>query len=312
MIMSLQKTIHIPVCYVSDENYAKPLTVSMFSVLANTSHHIDFYILENQIRSSTKKKMRKSLGVFNNFTLTFIPVDAGGVVKKFPVHGHFTVSNYLRYFLPELCPNLGKCIYLDVDTIIKYDIYDLFSTDLDGYSVGAVGEETVAKKPYIQERYKALNLSSEHIYFCSGIMLLDLDKWRVQDMTNRLIKLTQEKSDLLFYADQDVFNIMFDKNNYKPLELDWGREIWQLSIDVETDKYLVYSCKLIHYDGMDKPWNKSCWFDSYFWHYAKETLFYKKPSRWRMFWSYLRYRIFGEKYKQEYQRNQTVLDAYRK
>ncbi len=312
--MVQNKIKRIPVFYASDENYAKPLTVSMYSVLANTTHHIDFYILENDIKSETKEIIQKSLACFDNFTITYLHLDKKDVLKSFPVMRHFTLCNYFRYFMPELCPNIKKCVYLDVDTIVRHDIYDLYSINLGKYLIGAVGEVAVNEMAYIQERIRNLELNPKHVYFCSGIMLMNLEKCHAQDVTNKLIKLTEENWYLIKYVDQDVLNILFDNNQYKSIDLDWGREIRKMSIDSKKKKSIVKKCKIIHYDGERKPWNQKCWFDGYFWLYAKKTLFYPKPSFFKIIGSFVRY-VFcisknRKKYKKEYQQNKTAFAAY--
>ena len=288
--MAKENMKHVPVFYSSNENYAKPLTVSMYSVLANTSHHIDFYVMENDINPETKQKMRESLKEFDNFTLNFIRVNDGGL-EGCPNLLWYTKCAYFRYLIPELCPHVNKAVYLDVDIILKSDIEELFSMDLDGFSLGAAaGERSFLDQFEWQRKHlESIGVSKTHNYFNSGVLLIDLELWRDLGMTDTLIKTTQKLSYLLRFADQDVLNIIFDNNQFKDIGFLWGGLNVFAPQEMKENKELVDAYRLVHFCGQDKPWHKICEFDSWFWKYAKQTVFYSRPSLfqvWSLFFKY--------------------------
>lgn len=311
--MAGKKMKKISIIYASDEKYAAPLTVSMYSVLANTTHHIDFYILENNIKLSTKEKIQKSLKDFNNYTLTFIPIDLNKV-KNFPDLQWYSLNMYSRYFIPEILDYLDKCIYLDVDIILKHDIADLFSTDLDEFALAAVvGEPDILKENNFREHLKILGLASEHIYFGSGVLIFNSRLWRDKNLVAKLLKITDRNKNKLKYPDQDALNILFNNNQYKKLDLFWNRDLNQLKKDVEQKVADVSSCHLIHFDGPAKPWDKNVFCDDLFWSYAIRTVFYKKPSFFTVFSGLLRYKFCISKkrqiYKNKYKRLRKIFES---
>lgn len=302
----------IPIFYASDENYAAPLTVSMFSVLSNTKQHIDFYILENNIKRSTKKKMRKSLDRFSNHTLQFISVDMDKV-KDFPNLQWYSLNMYSRYFIPELCNNIDKCIYLDVDIIVKHDIADLFSIDLDGCAIGAViGEPNILKEQQFQNHIKNLGLDDKHIYFGSGVLVFSANQWRRNNLCKKLVTITADNKNVLKYPDQDALNILFNNNKYKQLDLQWNRDLNQIQQDLKKDSMAIDKCHLIHFDGPAKPWTDKCFCDEFFWQYAINTMLYQKPTILELLWSYIRYKFCitqkRKKYKKKYKQNKRKLE----
>ncbi len=305
---------HIPVFYASNENYARACVVSMFSILSNTNHHIDFYVLDNRIRRSTKRKMRNALKRFNNHTLTFIPIDEKQL-HGMPTYLWFTLTAYFRYYIPELCPNVNKCIYLDVDTIINHDIYDLWNVDLDGHILAAVpAEQGYLQDSNFQKYFQDMGLSNEHVYFGSGIMLFDVDLWRKRQSLSSLLKITRYHHDVIKYADQDALNILCSPNKYKPLDTLWGRDIRTLAKEMSEYKSIETTCKLVHFDGPIKPWHKKCFGDWLFWKYAKQTGLYPRPSLFKLRYLYLKYKfstLRTRRYKKyNYICNKTKFRAY--
>jgi len=288
--MAKENMKHIPVFYSSNENYAQPLTVSMYSILANTSHHVDFYIMENDITPETKQKMQESLKDFDNFSLNFIHVNDGDL-EGCPNLLWFTKCTYFRYFMPGLCPHVKKAVYLDVDIILKSDIEELFSIDLDGFSLGASAGERgfLDQAEWLWRHLEKVGLSKTHNYFGAGVLLIDLDLWRDLGMTEKLIQTTQKLSYLLKYPDQDVLNIIYNDNQFKDIGFLWGGANSCASSETEQNKKLVDAYKLVHFCGQNKPWCKICNFDSWFWKYATQTVFYSRPSLFQVWFLFFKY-----------------------
>ena len=74
-------------------------------------------------------------------------------------------------FLPE---NVNRILYLDCDAIVRHNLNKLWSTTLDETDViAAVIKPTVAQKTR-----NRLNLPQDCYYYNSGVLLVDLAKWR--------------------------------------------------------------------------------------------------------------------------------------
>lgn len=74
-------------------------------------------------------------------------------------------------FLPE---NVNRILYLDCDAIVRHNLNKLWSTTLDETEVIAAGiKPTVAQKTRSR-----LNLPQDCYYYNSGVLLVDLAKWR--------------------------------------------------------------------------------------------------------------------------------------
>ena len=55
-------------------------------------------------------------------------------------------------------------------------------------------------------------------YFNAGVMIIDLKKWKANDLKNKSLKIIEENKEKLLFWDQDVLNLYFD-DQYEPLPI---------------------------------------------------------------------------------------------
>ena len=71
----------------------------------------------------------------------------------------------------------------------------MFELDLNGYPIAAV-----------QDNYGwELSING----FNAGVLLINNDMWREQNITHDLLVLTEEKQEQVVMADQSILNILF-------------------------------------------------------------------------------------------------------
>ena len=269
---------NIPIFLTSDENYAPYLTVTAYSILNNTNSFIEFYILDGGISEKSKQLIKSSLDNFQNFSVNFIDMQAYDL-NRFPNLKHYSVNTFARFFIPEIFPEAGKIIYLDVDTVVKNDIADLYNAQMDGFPLAAILEDYCAfnaeyLKKEIYPEYKGGTK-----YFNAGVLLMDIQKFIQNNYSQKLIDTAIKYMDKLSTADQDVFNIVFE-NNFKILDYkynfmpDYFEALKRLYPDsAESIKENAY---VVHYTWY-KPW-KTILTEAFneFWTIAERTLFYER------------------------------------
>ena len=242
----------IPVFLACDDNYAPFLCTTMYSMLMHTKSNIDFYVMDGGISKKNKKLIMQSLKKFKHKNIRYIDMSKFGL-NRFPNLKHYSLNTFSRYFIPEIAPNLGKVIYIDVDVIIKGDIAELYSEDLGKYAVGAVLEDFyVGNYTTLKEKIWPKYRGGDQ-YFNAGVMLLDIQKFIKNKYQEKLIGLTTQLFDKLSCPDQDVFNILFDgkfkildyRYNFMP---DHSEMLKKKHPERGEVKPLV-----IHYTGK-KPW----------------------------------------------------------
>ncbi len=270
--------MNIPIFLASDENYAKYMAVTMTSIFTNTEEFIEFYILDGGITDETKKKFEDLKLIKQNFSIEFIKVDMS-LFENFPTVAHFTASMYSRFLIPDLKPEINKAIYMDVDVIVNGDIKELFNIDLENYPIAAtpyLHELEANPENWCDSIKKRIGLNLRSKYFNSGLLLMDCDYFRKNNLQKFLFETTKEKAKDLLCPDQDILNITFE-NNYKILPANYN-----LIIDM-TDKNIFDKYKdgfyVLHYTGGKgyRPWlNSECLGSQEFWKNAQNTPFYEQ------------------------------------
>ena len=250
----------INICFAADEHYLQYMATAMVSLLKNasTEDELHFYILCNQISDSSKEYI-KSLKNFKDFDIDFLDMDIKEF-EEFPSGGsHISNTTYFRYKIAELCPNIDKIIYIDCDVIVKTSISELFEVDLTGYWIGGVEDigyyywRTVDDSFYI---YKT------GFYINAGMLLINLDEWRKNDLFHKFIDYTIKNADKIKIGDQDVINqVCIEK--IKELDYKWNvqdsfyRAKPERAFNPNCQK-IIYASKhpaIIHYTCIKKPWN---------------------------------------------------------
>ena len=181
---------------------------------------------------------------------------------------YYTISIFYRLFIAKKYPEYRKAIYLDCDITVVGDISELFNTELEGNIFGVVVDDVIGSV----EEFKVYATEGVGVrydrYFNSGMLVMDLDKYRSEDILGKFIKLLTTYNFETAAPDQDYLNVLC-KDMVKYLDKGWNR----MSVDEDFDGKL----NLIHYNNFRKPWYyDNVPYGKYFWEYAKKTNFYDK------------------------------------
>ena len=210
----------------------------------------------------------------NQFKLENVTIDIvdvkpkiESIKNKVALRDYYSVSIYFRLFIPTLFPEYDKAIYLDSDIVLNRDIADMFNVEIGNNYLGAVLDETVfTNKDFIYYVNEALDVSEKQ-YFNSGVLIMNLKKFRDNDIENDFYNWVNSYNFGTVAPDQDYLNCI-SKNKVKYLELGWNK--MPLGQNLPDEK--LY---LIHYNMFFKPWKyENTMYGEYFWNIAKTTSFY--------------------------------------
>lgn len=273
----------IPVFFATDENYVPYLGVCLHSLISHASpeKHYEIYILHDSLSPFSQQRLQ-SLAT-ENVSIAFAKVsdylqDYKNLINK--QINFWSMPTYYRLSLPLIAKNYSKIIYCDCDTIFLDDIAELYDTDLSDKYLAAVSDADIPY--YTSERRNMikqdLGLSETDTYFNAGVLLLNIERIRQDNLLNKFIKL-RETIQNLPYHDQDILNaatlgqIKFlpPRYNYQ-----WHLEFYYPKETSETYKKDSYPL-IIHYTSPIKPWNdpKRELADK-FWLHARQTPFYEE------------------------------------
>lgn len=272
---TVKSELKIPIFLASDNNYSPFVATTILSIVKNTSSFIAFYILDGGIIKSNKKKILSLEEKYKNFSVEFINMKQFEL-NKFPEIKHYTTNAFSRYFIPDLKPDLNKVLYLDVDIIVTGDIAELYNQDLGEYYLGAILEDYC---PYNYTYLKKIcpNYKGGCNYFNSGVLVMNLDEFRKNNITQKLVETTIRLNDLLNCPDQDVLNLIFE-NNFKIVDYKFNFFSGHEKYVIESGKKELLEARenhlILHFTG-GKPWqDKSVEMSNKFWDVLKETPFY--------------------------------------
>ncbi|WP_035764690.1 glycosyltransferase family 8 protein [Butyrivibrio sp. NC2002] len=190
------------VVYVSDDNYAHLLGISLLSLYASNvkDDEINVFIIDDGISQSNKEKIKRTSARYGRevkFYNANLSISIYGM-GKWPAN-----IFYRLFFLTILGDELrdDRVLYLDCDTIITDRITELINIDLEGNACAAV-YECMSK---MHKRNCCLDDSWP--YYNSGVLLMDVKKWReleVEKRVGELIDLNHEKK--MEYPDEGIIN----------------------------------------------------------------------------------------------------------
>ena len=215
------------IAFATDENYLPYTFVVCQSIIDSISTQyrdissddsIIFHILTDksvdiadlQLKANSFQERNKAI-INNLMVIHDIDVNQFASCNGWGIHA--SKSIYYRLLLSELLdPSIKEILYLDVDTLVLKDIRALFDkTDLSAHIAAVVLDSVIANEsadkiisisdPNDKKRRFNINPSN---YFNSGMILINLEKWRQHQIGLKCIELV--KCNLL-YPDQDALNI---------------------------------------------------------------------------------------------------------
>ncbi|WP_262247668.1 glycosyltransferase family 8 protein [Parapedobacter soli] len=265
----------------SNNHYAILIAALLKSIDINhkTTELIDFYIIDDNISTINKQKLRQTV---DPTRISLIWIDRNNIIPPGltlpPDSSSFPPTIYYRIFAPYIVnQEIDRLIYIDVDTIVRTDISELWGIDLGEYTIGAVQDigKTVTSPWGGIPNYQELGLSSDTPYFNSGVLVIDTKRWREQSISSRVIDALIKYKEYVILPDQYGLNVVF-ANAWHMVDPRWN---WSASAEHENP-YLLHFLHI-------KPIFRSCYskerWKNEFFDYLNQTPFrgFKPISEYR-------------------------------
>ncbi len=196
------------IVYSSDDNYAQHMGASIYSLLSHNSDlGIVIHVIDNGITPDSKEKLQKIINQFPYAQLHWIDFSQWSEKLTLNMQWPISLSSYGRLFVGSMLPqNVSRCLYLDCDMIICDCIDTLWNWDMCGCTVAAV-QDTVSR-----ETKESIGARCEEKYFNSGLLLIDLHKWRSTSAEQACLDFIAQHHGRVTHHDQGVLNGLFKKN----------------------------------------------------------------------------------------------------
>lgn len=251
----------------SDESYACGLAVTIRTLLdhLHQDRRVRLYVL-GPLSDETKHKLLNSWQDQRLSTQFICPDESLFTGLQCNRHAHPAV--YYRILLPQLLTSRSRVLYLDSDLIVKDDIAKLWDISLEGYPLAAVqdtGIQIVGNPQWGLPNYAEIGLAPETPYCNTGVMLLDLKKWRKEHLSARILAYLKAHHTIIRFWDQDAINaIIGGRWLMLPPEWNVGHEsLLAKGVSPETHERIMQTIdlvdrqKIVHF-LLKKPWHPDC------------------------------------------------------
>jgi len=232
------------ILYCFDNNYNYQALSSISSLLKYTNEKLNIFIIHENPKKFSKilKKFPRAQANINIFKFEDNHYDFPRVNNT-----HVSIATYYRLFISNyLDDSLDTILYLDADTICKGDI----TKDIEHLSEKILKENIlfVASSEVDPEiSCKRLGMK-QNKYFNAGVMLINLKKWKEENMGETLTNIMKRKYDSILWWDQDILNSYAD-GDYLELNPELNFRLNYHNFKNEE------KLKIYHFFGDLKPWN---------------------------------------------------------
>ena len=196
---------------------------------------IRFYLINSDFPNEWLKQLNKRLEKFDSEIINCRVMSEQ--ISRYKTDISYTV--FLRYFVADFVKE-DKALYLDCDLVVTKNLDDLFATDLQDYPLAAIRD--FGGRAYFGREI-----------FNAGVLLINNALWKQENITQKLIDLTNEWHDKVDQADQSILNMLFE-NRWLELDFDYNhivihRQFTDYRLPVGQDYPGI-----IHYLSHRKPW----------------------------------------------------------
>ncbi len=180
---------------------------------------------------------------------------------------HITLTTFQRLFLDEYLPDLKRVIYLDVDVLVRSSLQSLWEWELGEWTAAGVRDGSIPflSAPGSVDDWRALGAAPTALYCNTGVMVMDLVKWREEGMAGRILEYLQERDGLVRMADQGAINAALS-GRWGCLPPTWNvqteffdpNNLVEPFLDPATFHGIVEDPAIVHFTGPAKPWMDDC------------------------------------------------------
>ena len=277
----------------ADERYAMPLAVTLMTAgeRLREGHELRVFLVDNGLSEQSLAMLKETLAGLP-VSLQMAPrLDLG--IDDLGVSHHISRTAYLRLFADRWLPDdLEQVLYLDSDLLIEASLTEIWQQPLeDRYCLAVpdiacpfIDSNKVPRQrrrfaPYVAAyepipNYRELGLEGSGYYFNSGVMLLNLRKWRDESLGTKLLDCLRRNKKHVWCWDQYALNAVLGNN--------WGRLPWRWNVGSHLFEYpdenrsplsqsdfleMRDHPAIIHFTTEFKPWdysNRHPWRDRFF------------------------------------------------
>lgn len=210
--MGFLNSHELHIVYASDDKFAEILGVSLVSLYENNTdmEQIHVYVLDSGISKVNKERLISICQKYSRKSIQFILARNISKILSMNVNtDRGSLSQYARLFVSRDLPEtLDRILYLDCDIIINDSLYELWNLDLKGKTIAAL------KDAFSKQYRKNIELQPNDIMFNSGVMLIDMKRWKENQIERKLLSFIKRHNGVIQQGDQGALNAVLSKDTY--------------------------------------------------------------------------------------------------
>ncbi|WP_225048633.1 glycosyltransferase family 8 protein [Lacticaseibacillus kribbianus] len=240
-----------------DAGYLAPLKVALTSLHANEpAADVTVWLVHSAIPAA---KLEEVAALTAAFGWQFRPVAVDGAQwEAAPTQARYPKEMYFRLLAGDILPaDLHRVLYLDPDILILNPLWPLWELDLQGRMLAAATHTGLVD---VTTPFNNLRLNTDHAYFNSGVLLIDLDQARARIRWADIRHVIETQGDFLMLPDQDILNHLYGKYTLEVPDERWNYDArsyakYFLRSKGEHDiHWVMANTAILHFDGQPKPW----------------------------------------------------------
>jgi len=230
------------VVYSSSDSYAEICGVSLVSLFENNKDvgTINVYIVDNDISELNKKRLENTAKEYSRNLFFVNKIDVNELTKTNIYVGRWNIGTFYRLYLSSILPiDVERVIYIDCDMIIRHSLNSVYNVDMGDCLVAGVDDCR-------SDLYRIdIGCKPGSVYINNGFMVIDLKKWRTENISEEFTKFISSRNGDCTYMDQAPLNgVLVPKNKIYELEAIYNAQ--RIFFDF-TYKQLIRLRKPTHY-----------------------------------------------------------------
>jgi lipopolysaccharide biosynthesis glycosyltransferase len=213
------------------------------------SHEPVAYVLDGGLRESDWRKIAKSVVLANASTRLIRLRPEMARFSGLPQDWGSSVMTYARLALPELVDE-SRILYLDADIIVQADLSPFMKKDLEGNTVAAARDVITRTISGDHLPLAAFGLNPASDYFQAGFLVIDLKRWKQEQVSERVLAYLRNYPEHTRYWDQSALNATL-YGRWQRLPDTWNTPAFWAD---QKKKGTSLEDSILHFVGPDKAW----------------------------------------------------------
>lgn len=238
-----------------NKDYVYPTMVLLISIMENNKQQINVHLLYHELEESELSKLKEICIIYGNEFYSYyidpIEFQECNILQEGRT---LSLETYFRLLIGEILPdNIERILYLDTDIIVNKDLTHFYNMDLKNNIIAAGIDFGLELRRKVRKKvYSNLSFKVKDKYFNAGVLLIDVNKWRMYCTWNKIKQIMENKEMNFLFHDQCILNYLlkgkvmyvnFNKYNCRPFYY----------LKSSMSRKIIEQACIIHY-GV-KPWS---------------------------------------------------------